>query len=251
MGSWLFRVFSALGRGLPRSDMQGRDHHRSRWGACGHPVPVRQIYARFGKRCFDLALVLALLVPACAAIILIALCLRLCQGRQVFYVSERMSSPENGFHLIKFRTMHPGEDAGCATGGDKAARVTCIGRYLRASRLDELPQIWNILRGDMSFVGPRPPLRRYVERHPEIYRKVLRSRPGLTGLATLRFARRERLILEGCSSEFETDALYSRRCVPAKARLDLLYQRSQSARFDIYLLWETARHCVGGRQKTA
>lgn len=222
------------------AQLAGRFVHSARPQSLG-------VYARFGKRFFDIGLALALLVPASAAMFGIAIGLRLCQGGPIFYVSERMASPERAFRLIKFRTMAPAADAGCATGGDKAERVTPIGHYLRKSRLDELPQLWNILRGDMTFVGPRPPLRRYVERHPEIYDKVLLSRPGLTGMATLKFGQRERLILAHCRSPVETDRLYSRHCVPAKARLDLLYQRTQSARLDIYLLWQTIRHCLDVR----
>ena len=102
------------------------------------------------------------------------------------------------------------------------------GRFLRRSRLDEVPQLWNVLKGDMSFVGPRPPLRLYVERFPELYAKVLQSRPGVTGLATLVFHRHEEKLLAACRSAAETDAVYARRCVPRKARIDLIYQNMLS-----------------------
>ena len=114
-----------------------------------------------------------------------------------------------------------------------------MGRFLRRARLDEIPQLWNVIRGDMSFVGPRPPLRLYVERFPEIYGKVLRSRPGITGLATLKFHAHEEWILKSCKTAEETDFAYSRRCVPQKARLDLIYQRHQSLCFDLSLLGGT------------
>ncbi len=110
---------------------------------------------------------------------------------------------------------------------------------LRRTRLDELPQLWNILRGDMSFVGPRPPLRMYVERFPGLYAQVLRSRPGVTGLATLVFHRREAELLRGCRSAEETDTVYVRRCVPVKARLDLIYQRRRNVCFDLAILGRT------------
>ena len=94
----------------------------------------------------------------------VATILAIYEGRPIFYVSERMRAPGEAFNLIKFRTMaQVDEDAG-ATGAHKAWRITRLGKFLRRTRIDELPQLFNILRGDMSFVGPRPPLREYVER---------------------------------------------------------------------------------------
>jgi lipopolysaccharide/colanic/teichoic acid biosynthesis glycosyltransferase len=191
------------------------------------------------KRMFDLVVALLLLVPLVPVMVVIALLVRLVDGRPVFYVSERMCSPESGFGLIKFRTMARSHQDTGVTGGDKSARITRTGRILRRSRLDELPQIFNILRGDMSFVGPRPPLRQYVARFPDLYGRVLASRPGVTGLASLKYRRHEEKILAGCSSKKETDETYARRCVPAKARLDLIYQRNRSLCVDAAIMLES------------
>jgi len=125
------------------------------------------------------------------------------------------------------------------SGGDKADRITRTGRFLRRTRLDEVPQLWNVLRGDMSFVGPRPPLRVYVERFPQLYAQVLQSRPGITGLATLACHRHEERLLARCHSPAETDAVYARRCVPRKAALDLLYQRRSTICLDLLLMIRT------------
>jgi len=192
------------------------------------------------KRLFDLVLgtFLALVLAIPFMVLVVILLIR--EGRPVFYVSERMSAPGRPFSLWKLRTMTFDPDDSGVSGGDKASRITATGRFLRRTRMDEVPQLWNVLRGDMSFVGPRPPLRSYVERFPEIYSSVLRSRPGITGLATLRYhAHEERLIAE-CRTAAETDAVYARRCVPRKAALDLIYQRHQSLCFDAALIIETA-----------
>ena len=98
---------------------------------------------------------------------------------------------------------------------------------------------WNVLKGDMSLVGPRPPLREYVERFPGIYGEVLKSPTGITGLASLRYHDREEKLLAACQDAAETDRVYAGRCVPAKARLDLIYQRNWSLCFDLKLIWET------------
>ncbi|MFV0515708.1 MAG: sugar transferase, partial [Jhaorihella sp.] len=90
-----------------------------------------------------------------------------------------------------------------------------------------------------SFVGPRPPLRQYVERHPDLYARVLNSRPGVTGLASIVYHRHEAALLARCATPAQTDAVYSRICVPAKARLDLIYQRHQSICYDFDLVFQT------------
>lgn len=191
------------------------------------------------KRMFDLTLAICLVGPVSVICLGLAIWLLIRQGRPVFFVSERIGANGGPFRLWKFRTMDVALDGGVATGGDKAARITGPGQWMRACRLDELPQLWNILRGELSFVGPRPPLRRYVHRHPEIYDRVLRSRPGLTGLATLIYHQEEARILGPLTSAAQTDLIYSKRIVPRKARLDLIYQRHASIWFDIAILWRT------------
>ncbi|SIT07996.1 sugar transferase [Paracoccus saliphilus] len=191
------------------------------------------------KRLLDILLALVLgiiLLPVAAAIAAILL---LRDGRPIFYISERMKTFEEGFNLVKFRTMTGvAKDSG-VSGGDKAARITPTGHFLRRTRLDEIPQIWNVLKGDISFVGPRPPLRQYVERFPQIYREVLRSRPGITGLASIYFHAHEERLLARSSSTEETDEIYCQVCVPRKARLDLIYQKRRNLCFDMVLMLKT------------
>ncbi|MGR3495206.1 sugar transferase [Citreimonas sp.] len=197
------------------------------------------------KRTVDIlgALVLGLLLSP--LIVLVALSVAVRDGRPVLYRSERMTTPRRGFALWKFRTMAVAQiDAG-VSGGDKAARITRNGRWLRRTRLDELPQLWNILRGDMSFVGPRPPLRHYVELHPELYAQVLRARPGVTGLATLIFHRHEERLLAACHTAEATEAVYRRRCIPRKARLDLIYAQRATVCSDFRLMIATIWRRVG------
>ncbi|SDI78533.1 Sugar transferase involved in LPS biosynthesis (colanic, teichoic acid) [Salipiger marinus] len=191
------------------------------------------------KRLLDLGLALLLLVVGMPLLLGLAGLILLRDGRPVLYLSERMTTPQRGFLLWKFRTMRPdGADRG-VSGGDKADRITRTGHFLRRYRLDELPQLWNILRGDISFVGPRPPLRRYVEMFPELYAQVLRQRPGVTGLATLAFHRTEERLLAPCRNADQTEAVYCRRCVPRKARLDLIYARRRSLCYDLRLIAAT------------
>lgn len=192
-----------------------------------------------GKRLFDIVLALILLLPLSVVMMIVAVLLAIFEGRPVFYVSERMRAPGQPFRLIKFRTMSEvDEDAG-ATGAHKAWRITRLGWFLRRTRIDELPQLFNILCGDMSFVGPRPPLREYVERFPRRYAEVLRTRPGVTGLATLIYHAHEDRIMADCHSHEATEAAYYRRCLPTKLRLDMIYQRRRTLALDLWIIVNT------------
>lgn len=192
-----------------------------------------------GKRLFDLVVALLLAVVLVPVAAVMALVILLLDGRPVFYLSERMKTPQQGFRLVKFRSMTVVNGDSGVSGGDKASRITRTGAFLRRSRLDEVPQLWNVLKGDISFVGPRPPLRQYVERFPALYAEVLKSRPGITGLATIVFHRHEDWLLARSRSPAETDAIYARACVPRKARLDLIYQRRRTLWLDIWLMLKT------------
>ena len=201
------------------------------------------------KRLFDLALAVPALLLGAPVLGLIALAVLVTDGRPVLYIAERMRGPDEPFGLVKFRTMKATAADRGVSGGDKAARVTRTGRILRRHRLDELPQLWNVVRGDISLVGPRPPLREYVERFPEVYAEVLRSRPGITGLASVYAHRHEEWLLARTRTAEETDAVYARRCVPLKARLDMIYARKWSLWLDVKLIAATL--CGGRRQPAA
>ena len=192
-----------------------------------------------GKRALDLGLAVLTGLLLLPVVLFIAAAIALFDGRPVFYGSERMAAPGRPFTLWKFRTMRPDAADQGVTGADKAARITRVGRLLRRTRADEIPQLWNVLTGEMSLVGPRPPLRRYVEMFPDLYAAVLQSRPGVTGLATLVYHGHEEHILERCRTAAETEAAYVRRCVPRKARLDLIYARRRSFCFDLAILGRT------------
>ncbi|MBK4214684.1 sugar transferase [Paracoccus caeni] len=194
-----------------------------------------------GKRIFDLSLVLVLLIPLSVVMVIVSLMLLIMQGRPIFYTAHRMRAPGQAFTQLKFRTMLREEDDFGATGAHKHWRITPLGHFLRRTRIDELPQLFNILRGDMSFVGPRPPLREYVERFPAVYTQVLKSRPGVTGLATLIYHRHEDRILASCRSAEATEKAYYRRCLPAKLKIDLIYQRHRDMRLDLWILWNTLK----------
>ena len=184
-----------------------------------------------------------LLLPAILCVLAVLyVVVVLLQGRPFIYASERMNAVDKSFRLYKIRTMHPpdpfaDERVLCAK---QARRVTGIGRFLRCTRLDELPQIFNVLKGEIGFVGPRPPLRRYVEAYPEIYSEVLRDTlPGITGLATIMVHQREERLLAKCFTAEHADHVYRTRCIPIKARIDLIYRRHNGLRLNTFIVWMT------------
>ena len=203
------------------------------------PGPSSKLFLRVGMaQCVAL-----LLAPFALVVLTLLYCLVLpIQGRPFLYASERMRTPDRSFRLYKIRTLHPPEAACeervlCST---QARRVTKIGRILRRTRLDELPQLFNVLKGDMCFIGPRPPLRRYVEAFPELYAKVLEDTPpGITGLATVMVHRREERLLSACRDLDEADRIYRSRCIPVKARLDLIYRKRRGVLLNLLVLYRT------------
>jgi len=189
------------------------------------------------KRCFDLvisALGVVLLAPLLAAIALLVV---LASGRPVFFRQERVGRARRPFRLLKFRTMMPGSEKTLAITAKDDPRVTAVGRVLRPTKLDELPQLVNVLRGEMSIVGPRPEVPRYVARYSPEQSRVLDVRPGLTDPATILF-RDEELLLGSVSAE-EREAYYEREVLPRKLALNLEYIDRAGFGYDLVLILRT------------
>jgi lipopolysaccharide/colanic/teichoic acid biosynthesis glycosyltransferase len=190
------------------------------------------------KRALDLIIAIPMALFLAPVIGMIAAMLW-SQGAQVFYISDRMRRPNQTFRLIKFCTMKPVQTDHGPTGADKSERITKLGHLLRRSRLDETPQIWHVLRGEMSFVGPRPIDPAYVALCPELLLPILKMRPGVTGLATLKYHRHEAKLLSRSTCADQNWARYAHNCLPRKARLDLIYARHQSIGFDLWIMTAT------------
>jgi len=171
-------------------------------------------------RFFDIifsALGLIVLLPVFAAI-----CLKIKIGSKggCFFIQERIGKDGKPFGLYKFRTMRIGADSeGLLTVGEHDARITRVGYFLRKTKMDELPQLWNVLKGDMSLVGPRPEVRKYVELYTDEQRKVLRVRPGITDYASIEYANENELL----SKAEDPDRTYIEEVMPDKIKLNMRY----------------------------
>jgi lipopolysaccharide/colanic/teichoic acid biosynthesis glycosyltransferase len=188
------------------------------------------------KRTFDIVVALLgffLLVPLA---IVIALLIKWDSPGPVFFKQERMGRGFRPFLLYKFRTMvqDASRQGGLITFGDDP-RITRVGRGLRKSKIDEMPQLINVLKGDMSFVGPRPEVRSYVELFRRDYEEILRVRPGITDLASLTY--RDEATLLGRSEHPEEE--YCKHILPDKIRLAKEYLQQSSFFFDLRLICKT------------
>lgn len=194
-------------------------------------------------RLFDIvssAAGLALLAPLLAVIAVLILCF---DGPPVFFTQMRIGRQGRPFRIWKFRTMRRGTEGSPVTaGGD--SRITRPGAVLRRYKLDELPQLFNVLRGDMSLVGPRPEVPEFVRLDTAIWQAVLQVRPGLTDMATLLF-RDEEALLQGAA---DPSALYRDSVLPTKLVLNLAYLRSRSFWRDLKLIYLTVHYSLFPRR---
>ena len=160
-----------------------------------------------------------------------------CDGRPVLFGQTRIGRRGKPFRILKFRTMREGRPGRPITGFQDS-RITPLGRLLRKVKIDELPQLWNVLRGDMSLIGPRPEVPEFVEFEDVRWRTVLQVRPGVTDLASLAFRNEEELLRPAGDPE----VYYRSVILPQKLHLNLHYQQSRSFSRDLKLLWMTARY---------
>lgn len=205
------------------------------------PVLEQQVAVRlpssgrlYRKRLFDMvcaALGLLILSPV---LLVCALLVGLTSPGGVLFRQERIGKDGVPFTIYKFRSMRK-DNAGLKISTSRDTRITSVGRVLRKTKLDELPQLWNVLKGDMSFVGPRPEVREYTDLYTPEQRQVLMVRPGITGLASIRY-RNENELLTASSDPNRT---YIDEVMPAKLALDLKYIPCACVSYDIKLIWET------------
>jgi len=205
-------------------------------------VAASRWWAQGGKRAFDL-LVTTLLAPlALPAGLLCAGLVLAMDGPPVLFRQSRMGRGGRPFEILKFRTMRPGPGPLVTGSGDP--RVTRLGARLRRAKLDELPQLWNVLRGDMSLVGPRPEVPVYVAARARDYRAIAGLRPGITDWASLVFEDEESVVRRHAADP----GFYQRVLLPRKLALARLYQRRQSWRTDIAILAGTVAVVLARRQ---
>jgi lipopolysaccharide/colanic/teichoic acid biosynthesis glycosyltransferase len=187
------------------------------------------------SRATDLALIALLLPLLLPLVALVALVVFLDSPGRILYRAQRLGVGGRPFGMLKFRSMRSGA-AGAGLTGHADERITPIGRFLRSSRLDELPQLWNVIRGEMRLVGPRPEAEQFVARYRDQYQRILRVPPGLTGSTQLEFAMSEAGMLH---DQPDPVRYYTEEIMPAKVRLDVDYAETRSLGGDLKILAHT------------
>jgi lipopolysaccharide/colanic/teichoic acid biosynthesis glycosyltransferase len=191
------------------------------------------------KRLFDLFVSLFGIVLLSPLLVFIAIAVKCSSQGPVFFLQERVGRGFRRFKIYKFRTMvvdAPKLGPEITAGEDP--RITGVGRFLRKWKLDELPQLVNVLKGEMSFVGPRPEVPRYVDMFREDYACVLSVRPGITDPASLKYRDEAAILAESADPE----NTYVHEILPEKILLAKEYVAQASLRGDIALIWKTIRH---------
>lgn len=194
----------------------------------------------FRKRIFDIVCSLIGLIVLSPLFLIVSLAVGFTSPGGVLFCQERIGLEGRPFTIYKFRTMRK-DNAGLkiTTAGD--GRITPVGRVLRKTKLDELPQLWNVLRGDMSFVGPRPEVREYTDLYTEEQRQIFLVRPGITGVASIRFRNENDMLMESD----DPNRTYIEEIMPEKIRLDLTYLPNAGVLTDIKLILETLAVIIG------
>ena len=192
--------------------------------------------SKIAKRVFDLICTIPGLIILAPIFLLIAICIKLTDRGPVFFAQERIGYKGEPFRILKFRTMVVDADkkGGQLTVG-KDPRITRIGSLLRKTKLDELPQLVNVLKGEMSLVGPRPEVPKYVNLYTAVQRKVLYLMPGITDPASIAF-RNENAILAHAN---DPDSVYINEIMPQKIHLNLEYAKTSSLLTDLTTIFRT------------
>lgn len=195
------------------------------------------------KRAIDILLSCIALFFLWPVLLVIAMLVMLTSAGGPFFRQIRVGRLGRTFHLLKFRTMRIGSEAlGQITVGGRDPRITRVGYILRKSKLDELPQLINVLMGHMSIVGPRPEVPKYVALYTEEQRQVLTLRPGLTSAASLAYVNENEILGKSPHPE----RTYTEVVMPAKLAMDITYVREQSLWLDLRIILGTARKLLVG-----
>ena len=193
-------------------------------------------YKNCGKRLFDFICATVGFAIICPFLVLVAILIKLDSKGPVFFFQQRMGKDGKIFRLIKFRSMYidPKKEKEGFTPGD-SSRITRIGRIIRKTKIDELPELINVIKGDMSLVGPRPEVPKYRSFYSGKYREVLKLRPGITDLASIKY-RNEEEILEKSDDPEKT---YTEVILPDKLELALEYKKKMSFFTDLKIIFST------------
>ena len=204
-------------------------------------------YANYGKRALDILAATAGLILLSPVLGLVACCIKLTSRGPAFYRQVRIGKGGRPFQILKFRSMTmqtSNRDLKITVAGD--SRVTPVGRFLRRYKVDELPQLWNVIRGDMSLVGPRPEVPVYIEGYTREQRMVLSVRPGITDTASLAYRHEEEIL----ANQADPEQFYRTQILPDKLARNRAYLEKITLQNDIRIIVKTISSSFVFAEKT-
>ncbi len=202
---------------------------------------TKKMIYHFFKRFFDIIFSLIGILLLSPIVILVVIAVKVTSPGPIFYKGKRAAKGGGTFYLLKFRGMRiDSEHLGGHSTAIDDPRFTPIARFLRKYKLDELPQLFNVLKGDMSLVGPRPQVTYYTDKYKGEYKKILDVRPGITDLASLYFIDMDKILGSG-----DVNEKYETQIEPIKNKLRLKYVNEQSFILDVRILIETVFKIIG------
>lgn len=188
------------------------------------------------KRAFDLIIAIVVLIVFLPLFLIVGMLIMMESKGGIFFKQKRIGKDLIPFNILKFRTMYVNAEAkGKLTVGSKDSRITKIGFWIRKYKIDELPQFINVAKGEMSIVGPRPEVSKYVNLYSNIQKKVLSIKPGITDYASLKYFEENKLLGESLNPE-ET---YVKEIMPEKLKINLEYLEKNSFKNDLIIIWKT------------
>ena len=187
------------------------------------------------KRLFDFLVSLIGLILLSLVLVVIAISIKLGSKGPVLFSQKRVGKDGKVFTLVKFRTMMVNQNSNNTTTEKGDERITKIGAFLRRYKLDELPELWNVLKGEMSLVGPRPDVSGYADKLKGEDRKILTLRPGITGTASLKYANEEEILAaQDDAQKYNDEVIF-----PDKVKVNLEYYENQTIWLDIKIIFAT------------
>ena len=187
------------------------------------------------KRLFDFCSSLIGLIVLMPILILISISIKISSSGPVIFSQTRVGKDGELFTLIKFRSMTVQQESNSTTTARGDVRITKIGAFLRKYKLDELPELWNVIKGEMSLVGPRPDVPGYADKLVGTDRNILKLRPGITGAASLKYANEEEILADQQNPQKYNDEVI----FPDKVKVNLEYYKNQSLWLDIKIIFAT------------
>lgn len=193
------------------------------------------------KRTFDIVFSLLGVVLALPLFLIISILILMDSPGRILFRQRRVGQDGKLFNILKFRTMSHSDKGSLLTLAEDD-RITKVGRFLRKTKLDELPQLLNVLKGDMSFVGPRPEVPYFVAKYTDSQREILKAKPGITDLASIEYRDESELF----SEDVDAESFYVEQIMPKKIELNKEYLKNMSLKTDVGIILNTLKVIIGG-----